>query len=225
MSGDADYFIGLDLGQAGAFTALAVLERTLRDDPGTGGRWAWRYAVRHLERFQMGTPYGAVLAWLASRTEKPPLQGATLVLDQTGVGRPVANSFRKAGLPVNVGAAVLTAGHTHAWHDGAHYIPKVELAGVLQLALQERRLAIAPQLEHAPTLCRELEAFRPRVRTVTDETVADWREREHDDLVFATALPLWLAERTSPADLEAMPLVLEPRLPWRADGPGWRRVW
>jgi hypothetical protein len=71
---------------------------------------------------------------------------------------------------------------------------------------------VAPGLALAPTLSRELEAFRPRVRTVTDDTVADGREREHDDLVFATALPLWLTERDTPGP-EAVPLVLGRRLP------------
>src|SRR5262245_21969657 len=95
---ERSYFIGLDLAQAGEFTGLAVLERTLGDGLCDSRPWAWHYALRHLERFPLGSPYASVLAWLWPRTEKPPLQGATLVLDQTAVGRPVADAFRQARL-------------------------------------------------------------------------------------------------------------------------------
>jgi hypothetical protein len=217
-----NYFIGLDLGQAGDFTALAVLERTLADGLCDSRPWSWHYALRHLERFPPGTPYITVMAWLWPRTEKPPLQGATLVLDQTGVGRPVADAFRRAALPVEFRAAVLTAGHAHTYADSAYHVPKRELASVLQLVLQERRLKIAGQLPQAPTLVQELEAFRPRVR-LTQEEAEDWRERPHDGLVFATALPLWLAERDSPGP-PALPLVVGTPPAWWRGSLGWRRA-
>src|SRR5262245_52339349 len=46
------FVLGLDLGQAADFTALAVVERDASD--------ARSLAVRHLVRFPPGTPYGAI---------------------------------------------------------------------------------------------------------------------------------------------------------------------
>src|SRR5689334_13159211 len=53
------YVSGLDLGQASDFTALAVLEKTIFPDPSPTGKPVINYAVRHLERFPLGTAYGA----------------------------------------------------------------------------------------------------------------------------------------------------------------------
>src|SRR5215472_1882436 len=61
------YFGGLDVGLAQQPTALAVLERTEAPDPRAPGRLSRHYAVRHLERFPLGTPLpdvAARVAWL-----------------------------------------------------------------------------------------------------------------------------------------------------------------
>jgi hypothetical protein len=219
-----DYFTGLDLGQAGEYTALAVLERTLGRDPRDSRRPAWRYAVRHLERFPLGTAYRAVLDYVAALFHKPPLEGTSLILDQTAVGRPVVDAFRRSPLRALVRAVVLTSGHSRTSERGCHGVPKRELASVLQMALQERRLQIADQLPHAQTLCQELPAFRPKVRVATDDTAEDWRERPHDDLVFAVALAVWMAERERAAFPETDIITLDPSLVWWEDGPAWERM-
>src|SRR6266852_3369831 len=85
------YFIGLDLGQAQDFTALAVLERPLvapRDPP---AKRRPAYALRHLQRFPLGTHYGEITQTLRGLLQKPPLPGAFLVVDQTAVGRAVVD--------------------------------------------------------------------------------------------------------------------------------------
>ena len=50
-----DYLIGLDLGQARDYSALAVVERAREPHPDGGGRLVSRYAVRHLRRWPLGT--------------------------------------------------------------------------------------------------------------------------------------------------------------------------
>lgn len=40
----------------------------------------------------------------------------------------------------------------------------------------------------------ELEAFRVKVTASANETFGAWRERDHDDLVLATALAAWAGE-------------------------------
>ncbi len=86
MGPERRYFVGLDLGQAGDLTALAVLERRIRLDPQAPGRAVGHYVGRHLERFPLGTPYTAVCARLAHLFAEPPLAGSILAVDPTGVG-------------------------------------------------------------------------------------------------------------------------------------------
>ena len=91
------YFLGLDLGQAADFSALAVLERTTGPDPAARGRTASLYAVPYLRRWELGTPYPAIVADLkgllgratAADPSYRPLRDAVVGVDQTGVGRAV----------------------------------------------------------------------------------------------------------------------------------------
>ena len=87
----ADYFIGLDLGQTGEFTAVAVVERP------AGNPEQASYALRHLERFPLGTAYGQIVSSVVTMAGKPPLfENATLVVDQTGVGGKIVSMLRQA---------------------------------------------------------------------------------------------------------------------------------
>src|SRR5262245_160127 len=109
-----DYIIGLDLGQAQDPTALAVLERPERSEEERG--WSPTYAVRHLERFPLGTAYTAIVPAVVKLCTTKELKGSPLVIDQTGVGRalvahadvqpnwpplPIFASFRQPRIPQN----------------------------------------------------------------------------------------------------------------------------
>jgi Terminase RNaseH-like domain len=191
------HFVGLDLGPTSDYTALAVLERPLLypDTPRRDRRPA--YALRHLRRFPPGTGYPAVAEAVRTLLRTPPMPGAVLGVDQTGVGRAVMELFSNelAGrvwclfAPVTItgsgappGAAVGLA------------VPKLELVGTLQVLLQTRRLKVADSLPEAPVLVRELEAFRAAPPVLRGEAVESWRERDHDDLVLAVAVAAWLGE-------------------------------
>jgi hypothetical protein len=104
------YYAGLDLGPAGQFTGLAVVEKHYRVGE-YGHHHDARYAVRHLERFPPGTPYGEVLDAVRGVFSDPPLKDGTLVVDQTAVGRAVFERVRDAGLGCGVRALTVTAGH------------------------------------------------------------------------------------------------------------------
>jgi hypothetical protein len=45
-------------------------------------------------------------------------------------------------------------------------------------------------------LVKELKAFKVTVTTAGHETFEAWRERDHDDLVLAVALAVWLSDRS-----------------------------
>jgi hypothetical protein len=199
----ADYFVGLDLGQVSDFTALAVLERpALTLEP--RAKREPLYCLRHLQRFPLGTPYPALAAAVAQLVDLPPLQDScTVVVDQTGIGRPIVDMLRQARVFGPIVPITLTGGHavTEA-PDGSRHVPKKELVACLQLLLQGRRLKVARDLPEASLLLQELANFRVKITAAANETFGAWRDGEHDDLVLAVALASWEAERQTHCSLD-----------------------
>jgi hypothetical protein len=186
----SDFFVGLDLGQAQDFTALAVLERPLVE-----GSEESSYALRHLVRWPLGTPYTTIVPAVARLVAAAPLCGSDLVADQTGVGRALVDMLR-AALVSRVVPVTITGGHAVSMTpDGSFHVPKKELVTSLQVLLQGRRLQIARSLPQARTLTRELQNFQVRITAAANETFGVWREGQHDDLVLAVALACWWAQR------------------------------
>ncbi len=180
------YILGLDLGPPGEHTALATIEAEHRL-----GKDA-HYHVRHLRRWPPGTSYPRIVADGVQMTNEPPLRGTLLAVDQTGVGRPVAEILEQAG-PYELTRVIVSSGHAAGWaEDGARLVPKRDLVGILQVLLQSRRLRIAGQLPEAAILEQELLCFRAKTPTAGVEDAEAWRERPHDDLVLAVALACWL---------------------------------
>ena len=192
----ADYFLGLDLGQVSDFAALAIVERPSKT-PEQSAKQEPIYYLRHLQRFPLGTPYPAIVGAVAKLVATPPLHDScTVVVDQTGVGRPFVDMLRNdpaLGLIVPV---TITGGHsvTEA-PDGSKHVPKKELVTCLQLLLQGRRLKVASALPEAALLVQELSNFRVKITAAANETFGAWRDGEHDDLVLAAAMASWEAER------------------------------
>lgn len=190
------FVAGLDLGQAHDFTALAALEQAYGPDLAEPERSVTHYAVRHLERLPLGTPYPEMVRRIGERIRTPELRDCTLAVDQTGVGRPVVDMLRAARLPCVLRPITITSGlatkedpETLSLH-----VPKRELVSVLQVLLQSGRLKIARQLTEAAILQRELVNFRVKITAAAHETFGVWREGEHDDLVLAVALAAWVGE-------------------------------
>ena len=211
-----DYLVGLDLAQAADWTALCLLERR---EPEIGSEV--RYDCTHLERWR-GESYTAVpprvarmltmlhgqyfsrqlVAAASFRRPLSPEPRITLVVDRTGVGAAVFDYLKATGLkPIGV---TIHAGDqvTRAANDD-YRVPKRDLAAVVALLLQQRRLRIAAALPLAGTLRHELENFRVTIspsghdRYAAGADTLSWREQPHDDLVLSVALAAWYAEYMS----------------------------
>ena len=214
----AAFIVGVSLGGAQEATALTVLEQTDRDtgevEYGMPGLTYWEdgrkigghqdvypvyehgYAVRHLERLAAGTPYPEQVAKTKEVVSRLEGQGhVRLIVDQTGVGRPVTDMLRAVKLKPSV--AIVTAGDTPSREGDEHRVPKRDLVSSAQVLLQSRRLTIASSLSLAQALISELLAFKATITLQRENTSGPpepWRERPHDDLVLAVALAAWYGE-------------------------------
>jgi hypothetical protein len=191
-----DYVIGLDLGQARDYSALAVVERTRPSLPDRGGRARSRYAVRHLRRWPLHTSYTAVAADLAGLVRTPPLRRPVVVVDQTGVGRAVVDLLAGSQLAASLERVVITGGRRASRAAcGAWRVPKKELVLCLQGLLRSRRIGVAA-LPERQSLVQEMLTFRVKITAAAHETFGARRGRDHDDLVLAVALAAWWGERS-----------------------------
>jgi hypothetical protein len=217
--------LAADLGQANDYTALIALQS------GTSGAWE----VNHIQRVALNTRYPDIVrhsATLLDILSQPvPSRGesetlvemstgirrevavprwtvpkVSLVLDYTGVGRPVLDMFLEAqadGLippDVDVIAVTITGGYRVTWDEHGTHVPKRELASTVQRVMQEERLKISRSLPMAPLLTEELLGFRVKVTAAGSFQFGageDWRSAQHDDLVLALALGLWFGEATA----------------------------
>jgi hypothetical protein len=187
-----EIFCGLDLGQASDYTALAIGERIVSPDD----RSEVTYHFRHIERLKLGTPYPDVVTHVTTLVKRARLKGeVTLVLDYTGVGRPIADLFRKARLACDLRAIYVHGGGTVTWDGWLIGVPKRDLLASAQVLLQGKRLVILGTLPDTTHLVSELQNYRVKIDPVTaHDSYAAWREGVHDDLVFALSLATWMGE-------------------------------
>jgi hypothetical protein len=202
MAGEVRHFRGLDLGQPSEWTALAVLERPLVDARAHPAQRRPRYALWHLRRFALGTPYPEIIHEVVKLLRTPALAGCVLVVDQTGVSRAVVELLEdglRGKATCILYPVTLTSGRGVTAGEGSSVlVPKKEPIGALQVLLQTRRLQIARGLSDAPLLSKELESFRVKVMVAGDESAESWREGHNDDLVLAAALVAWMGEKALP---------------------------
>ena len=184
------FVLGVDLGQVHDYTAACVVERTAPET-----HIPPLYEVRHLDRAPLGTSYPAVVAHVGRLMGSPELRERTrLVVDGTGVGRPVVDLLWQAGMravSVTITSGQRVTGGLNSWR-----VPKRDLVSNLQVLLQSSRLRIAADLPQAEALLDELLEFRVHV---SDAGRDSWGAgRDHDDLVLALAIAGWFGERAMP---------------------------
>ncbi len=220
MTREVPYYIGVDLGQARDYTAVAVIEQQVWAPQATSLSSAWqspstlhpklleqalrvdRYAwpdkpalhLRQLQRFR-GAPYPRIVTDIVQMIAQPPYAtaGATVVVDGTGVGAAVVDLFRAAGIPIV--AVQIHGGDAVTRGVGTLRVPKRDLAGSLQSVLQTQRLVIAAGMEHAQTFKAEAQNFKVKINPETaHDSYSAWREADHDDLVLAVAMATWFRD-------------------------------
>lgn len=173
------FIVAADIAQAVDYTAVVALERL----PGR------TYQVPMVTRAPPNTPYPRVVDRLIQISSTPPFLGAChLVVDSTGVGRPILDMLRSGPVPP-VGVSITGGQHPHGG-GLAFSAPKRDLIASAALAFQSGRLQIAAGADHAETLVKELTAFQVKISAAGNDTYSA-PSGEHDDLVLALAIGLW----------------------------------
>jgi len=201
-------FIGLDLGQAKDFSALAIIERgstaTTTDKNGekpnctnTKDEINGLHCI-HLHRWQLRTSYPAIVADVVKMINELDPERMTggktvLAIDATGVGAPVVDLFKREKINAILAPIQIVAGANVSNENGMTRVPKRDLVSVVQVGLQNRKLKIAESLNLAETLSRELQNFTVKITDAANDVYGAWREGTHDDLVLAVALAVWKA--------------------------------
>jgi hypothetical protein len=185
------YLIGLDLGSAQDFSALAILEQH-------GYGQDAEFLCRHLQRWELRTPYTAIVADVAQIVNREELRGGArrnvLAVDMNGPGQPVIDLLKALPLSAQLAAIFSHGGDKVTSEGNVTRVPKRELVSTTQIALQSGRLKIAPTLPEAPTLVAELQNYQVEINQETaHDSYGAWRTGTHDDLLFAVMLPLWCA--------------------------------
>jgi hypothetical protein len=238
------FYVGVDLGQARDYTAVAVLEEQLWCAPNKTDYWglyrilipdrielsgaagwisptelrpkdahnlmwvAHNYPklrgphnpplhIRHLERFELGTPFPEMVSSIKRLLLRDPvrryLDKTVLLVDRTGLGAPVIDALWQERLrPIGIHFKGL--GDVTVRPDNGFNVPVSDLVGSAQVLAQARppRLKAAARMTLWPTLMRELSNFRVKTNKKTGhETYEHWREGDHDDLVYAVAMATW----------------------------------
>jgi hypothetical protein len=185
--GKAVYLVGLDLGQSQDYTALVIIEQA--------GSAPAHYRLRFIKRFPLRTSYQEIMDFVIRilKSQEFKVHPSALIVDATGVGAPVVDMFKRAKVrPI---AVTITGGFEVTRVSGREYrVPKRDLVSTLRLLFDDGRLEIAEGLPEAKVLVDELLNFRLKVSAAGHDTYEPWREGEHDDLVFATALAAWYGE-------------------------------
>jgi len=192
------FYLGLDLGQARDYSAIAVVERRVeltgeRDPVTFVNRTRTRILIVHLERIPLRTPYPDVVETVRNLVQRYHGRKLEVVMDATGVGAAVRDMLSRSKLGVPLTGVTITGGERVTVSQGSYHVPRHDLLANLRVLLEKRMLRIAIAGGTA-------EAFRTELHR--------WGRRSaHDDLVFAVALACWKAGGQSFYSSGPIPLI------------------
>lgn len=184
------FYVGVDLGKAQDYTALAIVEGVKPEDKKE------HYHCRHIERYDLQTPYPVIVDKVLATCRKLPEY--ELIIDATGVGTAVLDLFRKKH--INTTGLTITGGLVVGGDQLNPTVPKRDLVTGAQVLMQMERsepntgLAFAKSLPMLDTLIEELQSIDFEISENGRDKITH-RSGSHDDIVLAVCIALWAAMR------------------------------
>jgi hypothetical protein len=197
---EVEYCLGWDIGQTTDPSALALVRRQRTpipfEDGGVGSDLVQRlgddvFITLALERLPLGLNYVDQAAIVKSRlaiAQQRAGAPVALCLDQTGVGRAVANIATLAGLDFT--AITICAGLVDDRNGSEWRIGKSVLCSILSAAFHSKSLKILATLKEAAVLADEIRNFRATINESNGNVAYGARTGKHDDLTLALCCAL-----------------------------------
>jgi len=184
-------------------------------DQAPGVKTERRYLCRMLKKWTLGTSYVQVVRDVRNLCAQPRMQvevegkihKPTLIVDATGLGAPVTDMLRAAGVPAQMIAVTITGGNKIVQQTGPEsfhwHVPKHFLVNTLQVLMQSGRIDWPPNMRDPATgedmqeaLMQELRDFRVHeAKTAKSNESFEAEEGSHDDLLMACTYAVWWGER------------------------------
>lgn len=122
------------------------------------------------------------------------LQNCSHLIDITGVGQPVWDMMVRRGMSP-IGISFTSGLQVHPAPYG-FTVPKIEMLSALQLALRQKALKFSNGLDQeiVDQIIHEFASFRDK--RPEGKSLESWREKDHDDIIFALAMNVWWIYRT-----------------------------
>jgi hypothetical protein len=190
---ELSYAIGVDLGQQRDHTAVAIMESSeivldVRNRVTFENLRERRTRLRHLYRVPLGVPYPDVVRIVKDIASAPALDGrSTVILDATGVGAPIVDLLKRAGMRARLVPVTITPGDRENSNGSSFRVPRRDLIAGLQVLFEDPKFEISRTLPYAKPLVDELARMRGNFSTAG-----------HDDLVFALSLAWWWTRKRTP---------------------------
>ena len=160
------YYAGLDLAKVADFSVLVIMNR--------------ERAVVHVDRFNK-LDWELQVTRVKAATDR--YNRAEVLVDSSGVGEPIYENLRKAGLRVR----------PYKFTTGS----KADLVNNLSLMLEKRQIVL-PKYELCPELIDEMEAYEYSL-TEAGTIRTNAPGGQHDDAVVSLGLCAWLLRRNPAA--------------------------
>ena len=190
------YVTGVSVGVMSQPSAIAVIEQASMRE--TGRAKIEELRLRHLERLPLSASYPELTKRLRAiqdgLKEQEQSYRPDLLVDITGTGSSVIEFFKNEDLKPQQVWITSGFGQSQVEHEKWR-ISKKELVGPLLVLMHTDKFKIASGLELVAPLKEELSRFRLDAPPANGADIEAWRIGGSDDLVFATALAVWHAQR------------------------------
>lgn len=181
------FLMGLDLGQQNDYTVLSLLRMKVTQNEMPS------YSLIFLHKFQLKTSYPDIVSWVLTFIAYGfSNNNSKLIIDYTGVGRPVVDLFMAEN--INLIAINITGGLQHKWKSSKEAsVPKKDIISSLQVVLQNKRLKIASNLPFLDDLKKEFLNFKYKLSAAGNSQFSA-ASSYHDDIVLSLGMATWYGE-------------------------------
>jgi len=151
------------------------------------------FEIGTVKRLPLGTDYNNVVSVMHNLMGRGPI-ATELVIDGTGIGKPVADMFRFRG--ITPWCITATAGIEQTIDRGQRTanVPKLMLISRIQSLLFEGRLKIHAEIPDVAAFLEELRDFRVEY-SASGHMTYNAKSGRHDDMIAAAAVAAWRLSR------------------------------